>query len=221
MATFDLEEQEQLDNLKAFWAKWGNLITTLATLALLAFAGLNAWSWWQRDQGLKASVLYDEIERAHEAKDADKALRLWQQMQDKLSRTSYAGHGALLAAQSLQEAGKADAAVPVLDWAVEKADPAPLRELAALRLAGLHLEAKRYDAAAKALTRVKSEAFAALAADKRGDLAQLQGQLDEARAQYQKAYLGLPEDQGYRRLVEAKLMALAVDPATLKKPENR
>lgn len=221
MATFDLEEQEQLDNLKAFWAKWGNLITSLLTLALLAFAGINGWNWWQRDQGLKASVLYDEIERAHEAKDADKALRLWQQMQDKLPRTTYAGHGALLTAQALQEAGKAEAAVPVLDWTVQKAQPEALRELAALRLAGLHLEAKRFEPAQAALAQVKSEAFAALAADKRGDLAQLQGQADEARTQYKKAYLGLSEEQGYRRLVEAKLMALAVDPATLSNKETR
>ncbi|MBH9553483.1 YfgM family protein [Inhella gelatinilytica] len=221
MATFDLEEQEQLDNLKAFWAKWGNLITTLVTLALLAFAGVNGWNWWQREQGLKGSVLYDEIERAHEAKDADKALRLWQQMQDKLPRTTYAGHGALLTAQSLQEAGKSDAAIPVLEWAIQKAQPDALGELAALRLAGLHLEAKRFEPALAALDKVKSDAFAALAADKRGDVAQLQGKLDEARSQYSKAFQGLAEDQGYRRLVEAKLMALAVDPSTLQKSEKR
>jgi predicted negative regulator of RcsB-dependent stress response len=52
-SALDLQEQEQLDNLKAFWNQYGNLITwTLLTLALLAgFAGWNGWNWYQRDQG--------------------------------------------------------------------------------------------------------------------------------------------------------------------------
>ena len=67
MATLDLQEQEQLDNLKAFWSKWGTLISTVVTLALLAVAGWNGWNWYLRDQGLKASVLYENIEQAVEA----------------------------------------------------------------------------------------------------------------------------------------------------------
>ena len=41
MATqLDLEEQEQLDQLKAFWKQYGNLITWVLIAALAAFAGL-------------------------------------------------------------------------------------------------------------------------------------------------------------------------------------
>ena len=34
----DLEEQEQLDQLKAFWQKYRNLITGVLTAALFAYA---------------------------------------------------------------------------------------------------------------------------------------------------------------------------------------
>ena len=45
MATsLDLQEQEQVDALKAFWKQYGNLITWVLTLALAAFA---AWNGWQ------------------------------------------------------------------------------------------------------------------------------------------------------------------------------
>ena len=37
---YDLQEQEQLDELKAWWGKYGNLILTVATVVLLAFAAL-------------------------------------------------------------------------------------------------------------------------------------------------------------------------------------
>jgi len=56
----DLQEQEQLDALKAFWKTYGNLITWLLILALGAYAGWNGWQYWQRDQGIKAGAMFDE-----------------------------------------------------------------------------------------------------------------------------------------------------------------
>ena len=55
MATqLDLQEQEQLDELKAFWKQYGNLVTWVLLLALGAMAAFNGWQWWQRDQAAKA-----------------------------------------------------------------------------------------------------------------------------------------------------------------------
>ena len=65
MAThLDLEEQEQLDALKHFWNKWGNLITWVLIAVLGAYAAWNGWQYWQRRQAAMAAVLYDEIDRA-------------------------------------------------------------------------------------------------------------------------------------------------------------
>ncbi|MBB5203737.1 putative negative regulator of RcsB-dependent stress response [Inhella inkyongensis] len=221
MATLDLQEQEQLDNLKAFWARWGNLITTLLTLALLAFAGFNGWNWWQREQGLKASVLYDEVERAAQAKDLDKAQRMWLQMKEQSARMTYTAQAALLLADAQQAGGKAEAALAPLQWAAEHGNPPALRDLAQLRLASLHLDAKRYKEAEAALAKVESPAFAALVADRRGDLAQVQGQLDPAREQYKTAYLAMAAEQPYRQLIAAKLTALAVDVDSLKAKDSK
>src|SRR6185436_186089 len=62
MANFDLEEQEQLEDLKHFWKQYGNLITWVLIAALGTFAAFNGWQYWQRSQALQASVLYDEVE---------------------------------------------------------------------------------------------------------------------------------------------------------------
>lgn len=221
MATLDLQEQEQLDNLKAFWQRWGNLITTLVTLALLAFAGWNGWNWWQREQGLKASLLYDEVERAAEAKDVDKTLRMWQQMKEQMPRATFTTHAAMLAAQVAFDGGKADAALAALEWAAEQAKPQALQELVLLRLAAVHLEGKRFAPAEAALAKIQGAAYAGLVADKRGDLAQLQGQPDKAREQYKAAFLALPKEQPYRQFVEAKLIALGVDTSSLQPKEAK
>ncbi len=38
---YDLEEQEQLATIKAWWARWGNLVLTAVTVVLLAIAAFN------------------------------------------------------------------------------------------------------------------------------------------------------------------------------------
>ena len=53
----DLEEQEQLDQVKAFWQQYGNLVTWLLVIALGAYAAWNGWNWYQRDQATKAGAL--------------------------------------------------------------------------------------------------------------------------------------------------------------------
>ena len=54
MAThLDLEEQEQLDQVKHFWKRYGNLITWVLIVVMGSFAAWNGWNWWQRDQAVK------------------------------------------------------------------------------------------------------------------------------------------------------------------------
>jgi predicted negative regulator of RcsB-dependent stress response len=73
MATnLDLQEQEQLDELKAFWKQYGNLITWTLTLILAGFAAWNGWNWWQREQGAKAGAMFDDLDRAVQAGNADR-----------------------------------------------------------------------------------------------------------------------------------------------------
>ncbi len=215
MATLDLEEQQQLDNLKAFWAKWGNLISGVLTVVVVAAAGWNLWSEWQRREAQAAGKTFDAVETAVQGKDLKAAGDLLAQMQAEHPRATYTTQAALLLAQAQVGQSKPEDAVKTLAWVTTKGQPQVLRELAQLRLSGLHLEAGRYAEAESALASIKEPAYAALVADRRGDGAQLQGKLDDARVQYQKAYVAFGEQQNYRRLVEAKLMALGVNPATL------
>lgn len=212
MAHLDLEEQEQLDQLKHFWQQYGNLITWVLTGVLAAYAGWNLYQYWQRDQAVQAAAMYDEVERIARLKDTDKLERALGDMKDKFGATTYAVQAGLLAARVYSEAGKSDAAKGALAWVTEKSSDEGYQAIARLRLAALQIEAKEFDAALKQLSATFPAEFVALAADRRGDLYLAQDQKAQAVAEYRKAYQGLDAQNDYRRLVDVKLAALGVTP---------
>jgi len=211
----DLEEQEQLDEIKHFWKQYGNLITWTLIAVFAALAAWNSWQYWQRTQATQAAVMYDEVERAAQTGDTARVERAFSDMKDKFGRTTYAQQAGLLAAKVMVDKGNTDAAKAALGWVAEKASDEGYQATARLRLAGLLAEAKAYDDALKQLGAEFPKEFEPLVADRRGDIYNLQGKKAEAKAEYTRAYKGMEERSEYRRLLEVKLSALGVDPQQL------
>lgn len=211
----DLEEQEQLDQIKHFWAQYGNLITWVLIAVFGSMAAWNGWNYWQRSQATKAAALYDEIERAAVASDADRMERALSDMKDKFGGTTFAAQGGLLAGKTLFDAGKTDGARAALSWVAESAPDDAYKAVARLRLVGLDIEAKSFDQALKTLEAPVPKSFEPLVADRRGDVFMAQGKTEEAKTQYQTAWRGLSDRAEYRRLVEVKLASLGVPVTSL------
>ncbi len=213
MAThLDLEEQEQLDDLKAFWARWGNLVSSIVAALAIAYLGWVGWNWWQREQASKAASMYDEVERASRSGDATLTDRIFADLKGRYPRTTFAAQAGLLAAKAAADKGQGDAARADLAWVAESAGDPAYRGIARLRLAGLLLDEKKYDDALRQLDAIDTVAYAGLAADRRGDVLIAQGKVDEAKAAYRKAWDALDPKVDYRRVVEAKLDTLGAAP---------
>ncbi|MDI1238284.1 MAG: tetratricopeptide repeat protein [Polaromonas sp.] len=209
----DLEEQEQLDELKHFWKQYGNLITWGLIVIFGAFAAWNGYNYWQRDQAAKAAIMYDEVERAAQSGDTSRLDRAMGDMKDRFSGTAFAQQAGLLAARTYYDKGNIDAAKASLGWVAGKSADEGYQAIAKLRLAGLLLEAKAYDEALQQLSGTFPKDFVALAADRRGDVLAAQGKKTEARAEYEKAFKAMDDRTEYRRLVEVKLNALGLNPS--------
>ena len=208
----DLEEQEQLDELKHFWKRWGDLITWVLIAVLGGYAAWMGWQSWSNKQAAQSAALYDTVERAAVGGDMAMLDRSVSDIKDKFASTSYAQQAALLAARIYQDKNrKADAKLQ-LTWVVDKASDEGYQALARLRLAALLIDDKAYDDARKQLTAKTPEAFAPLMADRLGDLAMLQSQPAEAVQYYKTAWKGFEPSAEYRRLVAVKLSALGADP---------
>jgi len=208
----DLEEQEQLEELKHFWKQYGNLINAVLIAVLLAIAGWNLYHYWQRNQAVQAAALYDEVERVARSGDTTRLDRVLGDMKDKFASTSYAQQASLLAAKVYFDAGKLDAAKAALTWVAEKSSDEGYQGIARLRLAGILLDTQAYDDALKQLSGTFAPELTALVADRRGDVFLAQGKKSEAGAEYLKAFKGLEEGSEYRRLVDVKLAALGLNP---------
>lgn len=205
---YDLEEQEQLESLKAWWNQYGNIVTWILIAALLAFAAWSGWNYWQRVQARDAALLYEQVTKAAESRDADRVKRAATDLEDKFGRTAYGPMSALVAAKVLYDAGDLAGAKTQLQWAVDHGgdDYAPL---ARVRLAGVLLDEKAYDQGLALLKDAPPAQFAALFADRRGDLLAAQDKRDDARAAYRLALEKLSAGEaGMRQIIQFKLDAL-------------
>ncbi|MEY3666187.1 MAG: hypothetical protein RLZZ153_2369 [Pseudomonadota bacterium] len=207
---YDLQEQEQIDELKAFWKRYGNFLMTVITLVLLAIAGWRGWGWWQARQAAEASAIYDQLRAAVTAKDTGRVRESAGAIFEKYGSTVYGQMAALLAARAYLDAGDAKAARVPLQWAIDHASDDSFRHIARIRLAGVLLDEKALDQALGLLSASPPERFQGLYADRRGDILLMQNKPAEARAEYRKALEKLALDSPLRSVVQMKLDALGV-----------
>jgi len=205
----DLEEQEKLDELKAWWKRHGGLVILAILAGALAFAGTAGWRWYERDQALRAGALYGALVKAVQSADVKAVREAGGTLAEGYGRTLYASMGALAAAQFYFERGELKSAKAQLQWVLERSPSAEFQALARLRLAALLLDEKAFDEALALLGEVPLEPYAAQFAATRGDVLSAKGERAEARAAYQRALEKADaEGAAFRDSVQMRLDAL-------------
>jgi predicted negative regulator of RcsB-dependent stress response len=208
MAAYDPEEREQIDELKAWWERYGSAITAGLILGLLVIAGVQGWRWWNGKRAEDASVLYTAVSDAVRAKDAAKAKDAALSITDRYGSTSYAPRAALLYAKLLYDTGDRSGAKAQYQWVVDHAREDEVRAIGRYRLAQVQIDEKQYDAALATIDAIHPESFDGLYADLRGDALAAAGRGAEARTAYETALAKLDPKSPYRSFVQVKHDAL-------------
>ena len=205
----DLEEQEQVAELKAWWNQHGNLIVSVILAAAVAFAGWQGWRWYSASQAAQAGAVFDSVAKAAQAGDA-KALRdSTCTLIESYPRTMYASMGALVAARFHFDRNDLKSAKAQLEWVVERSRSDDFRDVARLRLAAILIDEKAYDEALKLLEAKHAPAYDAQYAALRGDALVAKNQPAEARTAYQLALEKAGNQQSaFRESVRIRLEAL-------------
>ena len=204
---YDLEEQEQIASFKAFWNQYGNLISWVLIVALAGYAGYNFWNSHKRDQATQASGLYDELVNSLEANDNAKVQRIAGDVESKFGGTAYAQMSALGAAKAAFDASDMKTAKAQLQWVIDHGND-EYQSVAKLRMAGVLLDEKAFDAALKLLATDFVPQYAGEVADRKGDVLAAQDKLPEARAAYVAALAAMDKKNPGRQLVQIKLEAI-------------
>ncbi|MCL2590456.1 MAG: tetratricopeptide repeat protein [Betaproteobacteria bacterium] len=211
MAAYDLEEQEQIAQLKAWWAQYGNTIVTILLVLALGFAGWQGWNKYRNSGATEASALYSDLQRAAVGDDAVQVRKIAGELISKHGNTVQAQMGALLSAGIQFQKNDLDNARPHLEWAADKGKDATLRNLARLRLAAVLLQQGAIDEALARLQPVPEGLLLARFEDLRGDALAAQGKATEARAAWESAFKALgnmTSDADMRDMIRVKLESL-------------
>jgi predicted negative regulator of RcsB-dependent stress response len=212
MATYDLEEQEQLEELKTWWKLHGAMVTGVVTALAIGVVGWQGWQWWQNSQSAQASQIYGVLQQALVQQDVKRVRLLAGELIEKHSGTAYAGMAAMISGKALLESGDLKSAQMQFGWVAENAKDPGLRDLARLRQAIALTEDKSFDAALKLLAVPPAPTFMARYLEVRGDVLQAQGKGSEARKAYDEALkqlesirkAGNAAETPYREILETK-----------------
>ena len=208
MAAYDLDEQEKLGDLKAWWARFGNYVTAGVTVVALLIAANQGWKYYTGKQAAEAASLYFALSDAATKNEAAKAKDAVAQLVEKFPGTGYASRGALLAAKVAFDAGDLPAAKTQLEWVVANSKELEITSIARLRLAAVLLDQKQYDAAIAALDAKHSGSFDGLFLDMKGDVFNLQGKPADAKTAYEAALVKLDPKGSSKQYTQVKLDAV-------------
>ena len=215
MALYDLQEQDQIDDLKAWWTRYGGTVIVALVLGCLVIAGIQGWRWYAGKRAEDASVLYSAVSEAARTKDTAKAKDAIAEVTDRYAGTAYAPRAALLYAKMLYDAGDRNGAKAQYAWVVDHASEDEVKAIARYRLAQVQFDDKQYDAALATLDAKHPASFDGMFADLRGDALAAAGRVADARSAYESALAKLDAKSPYRNFVQVKLDALGgAKPAT-------
>ncbi len=206
---YDLEEQEQLDEFKAWWKKNGSIATNLLLAALVAYAAWQGYGYYQNTKAVEASALYQTLVVTDLAKTTEiKAQSA--KLIEEFSGTPYAGRAAVFAAKANFAANDSKSAKSQLEWATKNSKESAVKAIASLQLAGILFEEKNYDEANKVLAAITDKGYEGLKANMQGDVMLAQGKQAEAKKAYQAALEGLDAQGKMYQYTQQKLESLGV-----------
>lgn len=197
-------EEEQIDDLKQWWKKYGGPVVTGLAIGLALVLGSRAWMDYRETQRVSASAEYEQLRGELTASNVEAARQRGAYLIDNYSGTPYAVLAALGLAKMHVEQGELPAARERLQWALDKAREPEFTHVARLRLARVMAAEGQIAEAIALLDGAAPGAFTAAYEELRGDLYAGSGDTGRAREAYLRALDRLEGGAG-ADLVQMKL----------------
>lgn len=202
--TVYMSEEEQVEMLKSWWKKYGNLITIIFSLVLLTFSGVRYWNWHKTSVLQQASAIYERMMVAYANNDFKQIQSNSQRLIDDFKSTIYADVANLTMAKVAINTEKYKQAKKSLSKVIQNSKSSIMVNVARIRLARLLVNEKNYDAALNEIIKIKDKSLQATVKEIEGDIALAQNKKDDAKRYYNSALLEVEKSGGGNLFLEMK-----------------
>jgi len=205
------DTHEQGERVKSWLRENGSSIVMGLVLAFALMFGFKQWQQWETGKRQQASAEYQVLVSYLETGNMDAAVPNYEVLKSEYPSSAYTSMAALMMAKARLNSGQMDVAAQALTYAMENAQPEPVKVIARERLARVRLSQGDADAALQLLDSAPSElGFESQFAEIRGDIYLANGATDRAIESYKKSLSLLENGVGNRQFLVMKLEALGV-----------
>ncbi|WP_394754796.1 YfgM family protein [Crenothrix sp.] len=188
MEIYDTEEA-QVEALKRWWKENSQSVVIGLVMGIALILGWNYWQDHKKQNLNKASLLFEQLQKAAEADKKDSVDKLAAQIKDQFGSTEYVGFSGLIQAKLKAQSGDLAGAKEILK-AIAAGQNKELSNIAKLRLVRLMLATKEYEQGLQLINSIDPAAESSFSGnydELTGDLYVALNRVDEARTAYQSA----------------------------------
>lgn len=209
--TVYMSEDEQVEMLKSWWKKYGNLITIMISLILLAVAGVRYWNWHKTSIELQASSIYERMMVAYANNDYKQVKSNSQRLIDDFQSTIYADVANLTLAKVAVTHEKYKTGKKSLQRVINNSKSPIMVNIARIRMTRLLLNEKKYEEAKSEINKVTDISLRSIVREIEGDIAFAQNRREDAIEHYKEAMLEVAKIGGGNVFLEMKSNSLFVN----------
>ena len=182
-----MTEDEQLEVMKKWWRRYGNLVTIILSLALLCVAGYRYMNWHQQKLTQQASIAYEQMMIAFSNQNTKSVKSYANELIKAHRHTVYSDVAHMTLAKIYVSKSQLDKARAELRLVAGESKMNALRQIAQIRIARILAAEKSYSNALSELNTVYDETYLPVINELKGDIYGATGQYQEAITAYRLA----------------------------------
>jgi predicted negative regulator of RcsB-dependent stress response len=216
-----MTEEEQLDQIKKWWRRYGNMITMTLSVILLCIAGYRYWNWHQDKIKQQASVTYENMMVALSNKNIKSVRAYAGDLIKNYDKTVYSDVAHMTMAKVYVDKSKLSEAIQELEVVASNSKMTPLKQIAKIRIARLMAGEKSYTNALNELSVVDDPTYLPVINELKGDIYSAKGQFQEAINAYREAIDEVRTNGMGNLFLEMKTNELAVKTQSMMTEEKK
>lgn len=216
-----MTEDEQLESIKKWWNRNGNLITVILSLILLSVAGYRYMHWHQDKITQQASVTYENMMVAFSNQNIKEVRSYANELIKDYDHSVYADVAHMTLAKIYVSKDKLDKAKDELQWVANNSKMITLKQIAKIRIARILAAGKSYTNALNELSTIEDKAFLPVINELKGDIYGATGKYQEAISSYRLAINEVKNNGMGNLFLEMKTNELAIKSQSMSSDDKK